>query len=89
VLLEETYGVRPTHGVLVLAKGRQELVPFTIELEAELEQAVQRMRQILESPEATEPCWSPGKCGSCGYRELCWGPDLAPRSSPAPTPQPD
>jgi hypothetical protein len=54
VLLEETSGVRPSHGVLVLANGRQELVPFTRELEAELDRAVQRMRQILESPETTE-----------------------------------
>src|SRR5262249_24795619 len=58
VLLEETSGVRPTHGVLVLANGRQELVPFTPELDAELDQAVQRMRQILESPDAAEPCWT-------------------------------
>src|SRR5207244_4622650 len=27
-LLEETFGVRPTHGVLVLANAQQEPVPF-------------------------------------------------------------
>ena len=73
VLLEETFGSRPTHAVVVLAKGQQEQVPFTPELEHRLTDTMQRMRQYLESSEAPGPCWSRGKCASCGYRQICWG----------------
>jgi CRISPR-associated protein Cas4 len=72
-LLEETFGQRPSHGVLVLANGQQERVAFTPELEGELMQTMQRMRRILESQDAPGPCWSRRKCGSCGFRQICWG----------------
>jgi CRISPR-associated exonuclease Cas4 len=72
-LLEETFGVRPTHAVLVLANEQQEHVPFTPELEKELLETMQHMREILESGEAPGPCWSRGKCAGCGYRQICWG----------------
>lgn len=72
-LLAETFGVRPTHAVLVLANSQQERVPFTPELEQRLTETMQRMREILEAGEAPGPCWSRGKCASCGYRQICWG----------------
>lgn len=71
-LLEETFGVRPTHALLVLANGQQEEVPFTPEAEQHLLETMARMREILESGEAPGPCWSRGKCESCGYRQICW-----------------
>jgi CRISPR-associated exonuclease Cas4 len=72
-LLEEAFGVRPSHAVLVLANDRQQRVPFTPELEQQLLGTMQRMRDILESGEAPGPCWSRGKCAGCGYRQICWG----------------
>jgi CRISPR-associated exonuclease Cas4 len=71
-LLEETFGVRPTHGVLVLANAQQEHVPFPPELEQELWETMHHMREILASGEAPGPCWSRRKCASCGYRQICW-----------------
>lgn len=70
-LLEETTGVRPTHAVLVLANGQQQQVAFTPELERHLHDTMQQMRDVLESGEAPGPCWARGKCGGCGYRQIC------------------
>jgi CRISPR-associated protein Cas4 len=84
-LLEETSGVRPSHGVLVLANAHQERVPFTPGLERELAQTMDRMRDILESGHAPGQCWSRAKCGACGYRQICWGADL-PVGFAAPAP---
>ena len=87
-LLAETSGVRPSHGVLVLADARQEQVPFTPELERQLTETTHRMREILASGEAPGPCWSRAKCAACGYRQICWGKDLPVASAaPAPTPR--
>lgn len=86
-LLEETSGVRPSHGVLVLANARQEQVTFTPELERELTETMDRMRNIVDSGHAPGPCWSRAKCGACGYRQICWGAD-PPGGSAAPAPAP-
>jgi CRISPR-associated exonuclease Cas4 len=75
MLLEETSGVRPTHGVLVLANAQQQQVPFTADLEDDLVQTMTRMRRVLGLNEAPGPCWSRGKCTSCGFRQVCWGMD--------------
>ena len=83
VLLEETSGVRPSHGVLMLSHGQQERVPFTPELENHLAATMQLMRRILETRDAPGPYWSPGKCAWCGYREICWGADRPAVSTPA------
>jgi CRISPR-associated exonuclease Cas4 len=80
-LLEETAGVRPTHGVVVLANAQQEQVAFTPELERDLTDTMQRMREILESGESPGPRWSRGKCAGCGYRQICWGSELASGSA--------
>jgi CRISPR-associated protein Cas4 len=82
-LLEEVSGVRPSHAVVVLAKGQHERVAFTPQLEQQLFGTMQRMREILDSREAPGPCWSRGRCTSCGYRQICWGVDTPVAPAPA------
>ena len=47
LLVEETYGVRPPFGIVVLAGGNRAKVPFTPELERRLLQTVAAMRELL------------------------------------------
>lgn len=72
LLIEEVYGVRPPYGVVVLADGIQERVPFTKDLEQRVLRAMGAMRQILRTREAPGPRWIPSKCSGCSYRQVCW-----------------
>jgi CRISPR-associated exonuclease Cas4 len=72
LLIEDVYGVRPPYGVVVLADGTQERVPFTPELEQRVLQTRAEMRNILTTGEWPGPRWVPSKCHGCGYRQVCW-----------------
>ena len=48
-LLEETFGVRPSHAVVLLANAQQQHMLFTPELEQSLTETMQQKRGILES----------------------------------------
>ena len=73
LLVHEVYGVRPSHGLLVLASGKEERVAFTPALEARLLHTMAQMRALLRADAEPGPRWVAAKCRPCGYRETCWG----------------
>jgi len=73
LLVEEVYGVRPEYGVLVLAGGVQERLPYTPEIERRLRQIMTRMRTLLDDDVEPGPLWSSAKCRACGFVGTCWG----------------
>jgi CRISPR-associated exonuclease Cas4 len=74
LLVQEVYGVRPSHGLLVLAGGKQERVEFTPALERRLLNTMAQMRSLLRVDAEPGPQWVAAKCRSCGFRETCWKP---------------
>ena len=72
VLVSEAYGVRPSYGLLVLADGKQQHVPFTPELERRLRGTIERMDTLVESDEEPGPRWMGGRCRACGFFSTCW-----------------
>jgi CRISPR-associated protein Cas4 len=75
LLVHEVYGVRPAYGVLVLAGGVQERIPFTPAIERRLRQTMTRMRTLLEDDVEPGPRWNAPKCRACGFVETCWNSD--------------
>jgi len=73
LLVHEVYGVRPSHGLLVLAGGKEERVEFTPALEGRLLRTMTQMRALLRADAEPGPRWIAAKCRPCGYRETCWG----------------
>jgi CRISPR-associated protein Cas4 len=71
-LVQEAYGVRPPYGVLVLAGGVQQRIPFTSALECRLLETMAEMRALLADEMEPGRIWVPRKCQPCGYRETCW-----------------
>jgi len=71
-LVHEVYGVRPAYGVLVLAGGAQERVPFTPEIERRLHQTMNQMRMLLENDVEPGPRRVSAKCRACGFVGTCW-----------------
>ena len=71
-LVQETYGVRPPYGLLVLADGVQERIPYTPALERRLLETMADMRALLGDDIDPGRVWVPRKCQSCGYLETCW-----------------
>jgi hypothetical protein len=49
LLVHEVYGVRPSHGLLVLAGGKEERVEFTPALEGRLLHTMMQMRALLRA----------------------------------------
>ena len=72
LLVEEVYGVRPTHGLVVVAGGLQERVDFTSVLERRLHETMAEMRMFLREDAEPGPRWVARKCHACGFRETCW-----------------
>ena len=72
LLVQEVYGVRPDYGVLVLAGGGQERLPFTPEIERRLHQTMSRMRTLLEDDVEPGPRWNSARCRACGFVDTCW-----------------
>ncbi|MCS7062081.1 MAG: CRISPR-associated protein Cas4 [Anaerolineae bacterium] len=71
LLVEETLGVAPAHGILQYA-DRQFTIPYTPELRRELLTALDALRQAVDLP--TGPARShsiPARCASCGVRTAC------------------
>ncbi len=68
ILVEEVYGRRPPYGVLVLAGGVQERVPFTPALEQRVLETVVEMRELLQLGAEPGPEWVGPKCQGCGFR---------------------
>jgi CRISPR-associated exonuclease Cas4 len=72
LLVEQTYGVRPPYGMLVLAGGVRRRVPFTRDLEERLLETVDRMHSLLESGVEPGPRWLGARCRACGFFATCW-----------------
>jgi CRISPR-associated exonuclease Cas4 len=76
LLVQETYGVRPPYGLVVLAGGSRQRVEFSPALEQRLLNTMAQMRALLSAGTAPEPCWVSAKCRACGFCETCWGPGV-------------
>ncbi len=74
-ILENLDGIRPPYGLVVLAGGRQERVPYTPELEARVHKTVAELRAMLPTSCTPGPRYMPRKCPPCGYNAICWGGD--------------
>lgn len=74
MLVEDVYGVRPPHGIVVLADGARERVAFTEQLERGVVRTMAEMRRVLASGDPPGPRWGAAKCRACGFEPLCWGP---------------
>ncbi len=72
LLVTEVYGVRPPYGLLVLANGVQQRVPFTRALEKRVLETMARMRVVLEAGTQPGRRWMGSRCRACGFFETCW-----------------
>ena len=72
LLVEETYGVRPPFGIVVLAGGTRAKVSFTPDLERRLLSTMADMRELLASQAEPGPPWVAPKCQACSFVETCW-----------------
>ena len=72
MLVADVYGVRPPYGLLVLANGVQQQVPFTRALEKRVLETMARMRVVLEAGTQPGPRWTGSRCRACGFFETCW-----------------
>jgi CRISPR-associated exonuclease Cas4 len=72
LLVKEVYGVRPTHGLVVVADGVQQRVDFTSALEQRLLDTMAEMRAFLREDLEPGPRWIARKCRARGVREVCW-----------------
>ena len=70
VLVEEMYGTRPPHG-LIHYPGRTFAVRFTQELEDELLDTIEWMREDLREGGAERSHNDPARCRECGYADDC------------------
>jgi CRISPR/Cas system-associated exonuclease Cas4 (RecB family) len=71
-LIEEKFGVRPPHGVVVLAGGERVEVPFTDELRAEVLLIAEKIREHRRNIEQQIPVRPvAAKCRACGQRQNC------------------
>lgn len=76
LLIEDTYGVRPPFGVVVLADGKDVRVPFDRGLERAVLDAMSAMRTIMAARQEPGPWWQPAKCRGCGHHDACWTRDI-------------
>jgi CRISPR-associated exonuclease Cas4 len=72
LLIEERFGIRPPHGVVVLAEGRRVEVAFTDELRAEVLSVAEKIREHRRNIEREIPVRAmAAKCRACGQRKNC------------------
>ena len=70
LLVEETTGRTPPHGLLRYADALYE-IDFTLELRQELLDTLADMRQARLSKEVNRSHQNANKCATCGYRHAC------------------
>src|SRR5215471_14288398 len=73
LLVQEVCGIRPTHGLVVMAGGMQERVEFTSGGERRLLDTMAEMRAFLREDAERGAQWVARKCRACGFREVCRG----------------
>lgn len=72
LLIEETFGIRPPYGVVVLGDGREAKVRNTARLRRwtlDIANDIRAQRADASRPARVRP--SPGQCRSCGLRDHC------------------
>ena len=69
-LVEETYGIRPSHGILQYADHAYS-VEYTAGLEEDLLDVLQEMRQDYQATNLDRTHNDARRCLSCGFREKC------------------
>ena len=70
LLVEEAYGVRPSHGILQYRNGAF-TVDFTYDLEADLLDLLDVMREDMASGEVSRDHNDAARCASCGFIAYC------------------
>jgi CRISPR-associated exonuclease Cas4 len=70
LLVHGTYGTRPPHGLIHYA-DRTFAVRYTPELESELLDTVEWMREDLRDRQADRNHNDPSRCRTCGYAAYC------------------
>ncbi len=70
LLVEESYGSRPSYGIIRYRDGQFE-VPFTKDLQDELLRMMDKLRAADPDGELPPQCGNPRKCRHCGYTRLC------------------
>ncbi len=70
LLVEEVYGVTPSHGLLRYADGTRP-VPFTPELRRAVLQAAAEIRRARSAADVPRQHNAPERCARCGYRSAC------------------
>jgi CRISPR-associated exonuclease Cas4 len=70
LLVEENIHRRPPYGIIKYADGAFE-VDYTLELETELLETLDRMRADLEAGDGSRNHGEPSRCQACGYRDQC------------------
>lgn len=71
LLIEETYGVRVPHGLLVYADGKQHMVKFDDALRSEVISMAEEMRRCLKHGGVAKGNSFKGRCFSCSVRGNC------------------
>ena len=72
VMLEETWGAPARRGFVYFIPQRRAVeVPFTPELRAQLEAALQVMRDIVEGERMPPPTRARARCEACEFRRFC------------------
>ena len=72
LLVEETYGVRPPFGIVVLAGGTGAKVSFTPDVERRLLRTKAQMRELVATQAKPGPRRVAPKCQACSFVETCW-----------------
>ncbi|HVL49849.1 MAG TPA: CRISPR-associated protein Cas4 [Candidatus Thermoplasmatota archaeon] len=70
LLVEETYGERPPHGIISYSTGHF-TVPYTEEIRDKVLETILRMKLADLTGTAHRNHNRPGKCASCSRREAC------------------
>jgi CRISPR-associated exonuclease Cas4 len=70
LLVQETTGARPPHGLLRYQERTFE-IPYSPALEARLLDCLEAMRRDLVAPDVPRSHDDPRRCAVCGYREGC------------------
>lgn len=73
LLVQDTYGIRPPYGIVVLAGDHREQVIFGQSLERGVLRTMAQMRRILATGEPAGPRCVVPKCRAYAYQHLCWG----------------
>ena len=70
LLVEETQGVRPSHGILHYADATIRL-PYTDALRGQLLTTLDQMRAAREARDVPRSHQAPARCARCGFQDVC------------------